>query len=183
MTRRSGMDPRMMLAAFLCLMALGALVAPVAGSRTPAFQGGAGPGGEPGGEGWQVLAGPGSGPGEFREPYNLALDGQGNIYVADFGNNRIQKLSPDGEPLAQWGSQGDGPGQFLRPTGVAVDGPGNIYVADAGSRRIQKLSPAGEPLAHWDTERPAPGQLGPHGVALDGARPTSTSRTPETTGS
>ena len=145
MTRRSGMDPRMMLAAFLCLMALGVLVAPVAGSRTPSFQGGAGLGGEPGGEGWQVLAGPGTGPGEFRGPHGVAFDAQGNLYVAEAGNHRIQNLSPDGEPLAQWGSLGEDPGQFFRPTGLAVDGDGNIFVADWGNNRVQKQPATGQP--------------------------------------
>jgi len=46
----------------------------------------------------------GSGPGEFRFPRGVALDTQGNIYVADAANNRIQRLSPQGEPLAQFGS-------------------------------------------------------------------------------
>jgi DNA-binding beta-propeller fold protein YncE len=79
----------------------------------------------------------------------VAVDGQGNLYVADMSNHRIQKLSPAGEPLAQWGSQGRGPGQFDHPVGVAVDGQGNLYVADAWNHRVQKLSPAGEPLVQF----------------------------------
>jgi tripartite motif-containing protein 71 len=90
----------------------------------------------------------GSGPGHFDHPVGIALDRQGNIYVADQYNNRIQKLSPDGRFLARWGGAGSGPGQFA-PYGVAVDAAGNIFVADVDNFRIQKLSATGQPLAQW----------------------------------
>ena len=54
----------------------------------------------------------------------VAVDHEGLIYVADAGNSRIQQLSPQGEPLAQWGSRGTDPGQFglFGPhTGMAID--------------------------------------------------------------
>jgi len=81
----------------------------------------------------------GNAPGQFYEPRGVALDAEGNVYVADSGNNRIQKLSLEGEPLARWGNRGNGPGQFDFPSGVAVDGEGHIYVADTNNDRIQKL--------------------------------------------
>jgi tripartite motif-containing protein 71 len=105
--------------------------------------------------------GTGSGPGQFTSPEKLAFDAQGNLYVTEFGspsydgsmggNDRIQKFSPTGAPLAQWGTLGSGPGQFNGPVGVAVDQQGDIYVADAANHRIQKLSPAGQPLLQWHT--------------------------------
>jgi hypothetical protein len=77
-------------------------------------------------------------------PYGVAVDSQGNIYMADYGggrgNGRIQKLSPSGQPLAQWGYRGSGSGQFSSPWGVTLDSQGNIYVADSNNSRIQKLS-------------------------------------------
>ena len=51
----------------------------------------------------------------FDYPDGPAVDAQGNIYVADTANHRIQKLSPTGAPLAQWGTRGDPPSQFEEP--------------------------------------------------------------------
>lgn len=116
---------------------------------------------------WTVLGVDPTAPGQFSSPSGVAVDGQANVYVADSGNHRIQKLSPAGEPLAQWGSEGSGPGQFREPAGVAVDGQGNVYVADSGNHRIQKLSPSGEPLAQWGSKGSGPGQFqNPQGVAV-----------------
>ncbi len=71
----------------------------------------------------------------------MAVDGQGNLYVADTFNHRMQKLSPAGEPLAQWRTEGAGPVQFSVPSGVAVDGQGNIYVADSGTTASKSSCP------------------------------------------
>ena len=68
------------------------------------------------------------------------MDAQGNVYVVDTFDDPIQKLSPDGQPLAQWGSKGSDPGQFNNPGAIAVDVQGNIYVVDEGNNRIQKLA-------------------------------------------
>lgn len=92
----------------------------------------------------------GSGPGQFdfgiAGGAYLAIDAEGNILVADSGNSRLQKLSPTGQPLAQWGSKGSKPGEFDQPMGLAIDAQGNIFVADMANARVQKLSPAGQPL-------------------------------------
>ena len=57
---------------------------------------------------------------------SLAVDGAGNVYVADGGNDRIQKFTPDGQFLLQWGGHGSEPGQFMRPQGLAIDEAGHI---------------------------------------------------------
>ena len=67
----------------------------------------------------------------------------GNFYVADTGNNRIQKFSPGGAFLKSWGTQGNLNGQFRSPGDVAVDGKGNVYVADSGNNRIQVFDEEG----------------------------------------
>lgn len=67
----------------------------------------------------------------------MAFDAQGNIYVVEQGNLRVQKFAPDRTFLAAWGGPGGEPGQFRDPTGVAVDGDGNVSVADIGNGRVQ----------------------------------------------
>jgi DNA-binding beta-propeller fold protein YncE len=92
---------------------------------------------------------PGIAPGQFNDPRGIATDAAGDLYVADHGNNRIQKLSPHGRVLAVWGRQGTGDGQFNRPRGVAVDRFGDVYVADKENNRIQKFDPHGRFLLRW----------------------------------
>ena len=66
----------------------------------------------------------GTGEGQFDGPRGLAVDPQGNVYVADINNSRIQKFAADGAFLAQWEQSGSGEGQFAFPAGVAVGGQG-----------------------------------------------------------
>lgn len=87
---------------------------------------------------------------QFNAPQGVALDGQGNLYVADVLNHLIRKISPSGAvtTLAGTGKQGyaDGNGtlaQFSGPIGLTVDKQSNVYVADLGNDRIRKISPAG----------------------------------------
>lgn len=102
--------------------------------------------------------------GRFEQPRGLATDARGNVYVADFGHNRVQKLGSSLEPLAAWGSQGGAAGQFEQPSAVAVAPDGRLFVADTWNSRVQVLSPGGEPLAQWRADF-----YGPRGVASDGA--------------
>jgi len=87
----------------------------------------------------------------FDQPYGIAVDGSGNVYVADTYNCTIRKITPAGVVTTLAGTPGaegsaDGTGaaaQFNYPTGVAVDGGGNVYVADVLSDTIRKVTPAG----------------------------------------
>lgn len=92
----------------------------------------------------------------FHFPTNLALSGDGSMYVADgYGNARIHKFSPDGRLLFSWGTPGNGPGEFHVPHGIAVDGNGTVYVADRENSRIQLFDPTGKYVAQWtDVARP-----------------------------
>ncbi|MEJ0021442.1 MAG: 6-bladed beta-propeller [Candidatus Doudnabacteria bacterium] len=114
----------------------------------------------------------GSGDGEFNFPQGIAVDYLNNIYVADSGNNRIQKFDSAGNYITQWGSEGSGPGQFEMPDqtyqGIATDSSGNVYVADSGNNRIQKFDSSGNFQSEWGTFGTADNEFNfPQGIAVD----------------
>jgi len=113
---------------------------------------------------------PGGGDGQFSNPQGVAIDGAGNVYVADTSNSRIQKFDGNGNYLSQWGGFGSGNSQFNYPTGVAVDGNGNVYVADSSNHRSQKCDGSGNYRSQWGSGGSGNGQFQyPYGVAADGS--------------
>ncbi|MBV7339090.1 hypothetical protein KFU94_64910 [Chloroflexi bacterium TSY] len=112
----------------------------------------------------------GTGDGQFIGPVDVAVDSSGNVYVAEWENDRIQKFDNSGTFLTKWGVVGDGDGQFVGPRGVAVDGNGNVYVADSGNHRIQKFNSSGAFLAKWGSEGRGDDQFNdPSSVVVDGS--------------
>jgi hypothetical protein len=106
----------------------------------------------------------------FRSPAHIAIDHSGHIYVADSGNNRIQKFSADGVFITKWGALGEADGQFKSLTGIAVDHEGQVFVADSGNNRIQKFSADGTFLSKWGSYGSHDGQLAnPTGLGVDNA--------------
>jgi hypothetical protein len=85
---------------------------------------------------------------QFHLPSGLAVDGAGNIYVADPVNERVRKVTPDGwvTTISTTSNNSPGAGPFVQPSGVAVGPEGALYILDGGSHRarLTKLSPGGE---------------------------------------
>jgi DNA-binding beta-propeller fold protein YncE len=108
-------------------------------------------------------------------PRGIAVDSSGYVYVADSGNNRIQKFDSDSNFITTWGSQGSGDGQFRNPSGIAVDSSGYVYVADSGSvcvpsgnNRIQKFDSDGTFITKWGSYGTGDGEfIHPWSIAVD----------------
>ena len=110
----------------------------------------------------------GSGDGQFSRPFGITVDRSENIYVADWGNNRIQKFDSNGNFLLKWGTEGSGDGQFNRLCNIAVGNSGNVYVSDTQNNRIQKFDSNGNFIAKWGSKGSGDGQFNfPTGIAVD----------------
>ncbi len=103
---------------------------------------------------------------EFYFPRAICVDANDNVIVADTRNNRVQKLSPNGEFLTAWGGWGMGYGQFGGdgPLGVAVDEHGNVLVSDShtatgGNHRIQKFDGNGRFITQFGSYGSGLGQF------------------------
>lgn len=107
-------------------------------------------------------------PGDFAKPTGVAVDREGNLYVADTWNNRIEIFDADGKLISTFGKEGDGPGYFGRPKGVAVDSDGHIWVADGIQDRVQVFNREGQLLIAIGGHGLLPGQFqGLVGVTID----------------
>ena len=92
----------------------------------------------------------GKGEGQFTYLTAMAVDASGNVWVVDSGNDRVQKLSPEGDYLSAFGSKGTGAGQFEEPWGVAINkSTGNVYVTDSSNNRVQEFSSTGAFIRTW----------------------------------
>ena len=107
-------------------------------------------------------------PGDFAKPTGLAVDQEGNLYVADTLNNRIEIFDADGKFISAFGKSGDGAGYFARPKGVAIDGDGHIWVADGMQDRVQVFNQEAQLLISFGGHGMLPGQFqGLVGIAVD----------------
>jgi streptogramin lyase len=113
----------------------------------------------------------GTADGQFDEPSGLTVDSSGNVYVADSGNDRIQKFDASGAFLTKWGASGSANGEFNMPTDVATDSLGEVYVTDRDNNRIQRFSSTGAFLGKWGTMGSGNGQFQqPVAVTVDSQR-------------
>jgi len=86
--------------------------------------------------------------GDFSKPTGVAVDKDGNVYVADMLNYRIQIFDADGKFIRSFGKHGDGPGYFAMPKDVAVDPDGHIWVTDSMQNRVHLFTQEGD-LLMW----------------------------------
>jgi len=107
-------------------------------------------------------------PGTFARPTNVAVGSNGDVYVSDTLNGRIQIFDADGNFLSMFGKPGDGPADFARPKGIALDRDGHIWVADADQNRVKVFDRDGRLCAYFGEYGYFPGQFAlPSGVTID----------------
>lgn len=115
----------------------------------------------------------GYGPGEFNFVTDAVQDSDGFFYVGEYGeHDRIQKFTPEGKFVFQWGSLGNAPGQFVRPQNLAIDKNNLLWIADACNHRIQVFDAKSDPpklIDLWGKKGKEIGQLYyPYDLVLDG---------------
>lgn len=107
-------------------------------------------------------------PGQFSRPTNAAVDADGNLYVTDTFNNRVEVFDADGNFIRTFGKNGDGPGYFARPKGIAIDGDGHVWVADTVQDRVQVFTSEGRLLLWFGGHGMLPGQFNAvQGITID----------------
>ncbi len=110
----------------------------------------------------------------------LAVDREGNVYVAHWNSNKVAAYSPSGELLREWGQKGTADGEFQLPGSIALGPDELLYVPDQGNSRVQKFTRDGKFAGKWGEHGHEPGQFGggaapggrfagPQFVAFDGA--------------
>lgn len=95
-----------------------------------------------------AFGGFGGGDGQFRRPVDVAVDEEGVIYVADSGNQRVQRFDKEGKFLGAFGGFGAQPGLFASPAGIEY-AAGRVYVVDRDNHRVQVFDREGKPLYDW----------------------------------
>jgi sugar lactone lactonase YvrE len=98
-------------------------------------------------------------PGDFAKPVGVAVDSEGNLFVADTLNNRIEMFDADGQFISTFGKNGDGPGYFARPKGIAIDADNHIWVTDGMQDRVQVFNQEGQLLTYMGGHGNLPGQF------------------------
>lgn len=113
-----------------------------------------------------VVAATYGGPGQLLNPHGVAVDADGNVYVADTGNSRVQKFDASGKPVLAWGSKGEGEGQFQEPWAIVIDAQQTLFVLDNAVGTIQKFDVNGRfqgKIGDLGAFRPRGMSLGPNG--------------------
>ncbi len=109
----------------------------------------------------------GTGEDQFKEPVAAAIDGTGNVWITDYGNDRVEKFGSDGRFSAAYGKEGSGEVQFYGPSGIVINkSTGNVYISDTWNNRVEELTSSGTYVASFGTS--GSGTLKePAGMAID----------------
>ncbi len=112
----------------------------------------------------------GSEPGNIKSARGIAVDAQGAFWIADTGNDRVQKFDREGNGVLIVGKSGSDEGEFKSPSGISIGPRGRLYVADAKNKRIQVFNSQGIFIIAFGKAGKLAGQFGePVDVALDNA--------------
>src|SRR5579885_2954049 len=107
-------------------------------------------------------------PGTFSLPTNVAVDKDGDVYVTDTLNDRVEIFDADGKFITMFGKNGDGPGSLSRPKGIAVDSDKHIWIADAMQQRVKVFNREGQLLIYFGQPGNWPGQFSAlYDIAID----------------
>ena len=101
-------------------------------------------------------------------PTAIALDKDGNAYVADEWLNRISIFTGDGAYVSKWGNPGAGNGEISSPSGLAFDQDDNLYLVDSDNHRVQKFTRDGKYLSQFGRQGSGDGEFNmPWGITID----------------
>jgi DNA-binding beta-propeller fold protein YncE len=110
----------------------------------------------------------GAGPGQFSKPQGLVAESNGDTWILDAGNSRLEELNEKHEFIRQVGSSGAGNGQFASPNSITGDSRGNLWVVDTGNKRVQAFNENGEYLTGFGVAGTGAGQFKtPFALATD----------------
>ncbi|CAD5216232.1 unnamed protein product [Bursaphelenchus okinawaensis] len=117
----------------------------------------------------RLFGGNGKENGKFNNPWGLAIDNLGMIYVCDKDNHRVQVFDKNGTFMQKFGSKGDGIGQFNHPLFIAIHcKTQNLFITDSANHRICVMDHNGGPILTFGSEGFSVGQLKlPRGIAID----------------
>ncbi len=110
----------------------------------------------------------GSAPGELFHPTNISIGPDGDVYIVETSNFRVQRFSAEGKPVRIYGESGSEFGTFSRPKGIAIDRAGRLYVGDAAFENVQIFDVSGKLLLYFGQPGDkAEGLNLPAGVSID----------------